>query len=131
MPKAARKSKPSPLELLTGQALVDAIAAEVDDGCDCMELEEMHAAQRRAQDAAMSDTQRVWPRPCALLSAALARASRVGSWDRADIRAVGMRSKNAPRSRSRPSAGVAKRPPGRGHRRRAPGATRAVRIPKR
>jgi hypothetical protein len=59
MPKAARKSKPLPLGLLTGQALVDRIAADVDDGYDCIELEELHAAQRRAKDAAMSDTQRV------------------------------------------------------------------------
>jgi hypothetical protein len=58
MPKAARKSKPAPFELLTGQTLVDAIAAEVDDGYDCVELEAMHAAQRHA-NAAMSDTARV------------------------------------------------------------------------
>jgi hypothetical protein len=49
MAKAARKPKPLPLELLTGQALVDAIAADVDDGYDCIELEAMHRAQRLAK----------------------------------------------------------------------------------
>jgi hypothetical protein len=35
-------------------ALVDSIAAEVDDGSDCVELEELHSAQRRARNAAIA-----------------------------------------------------------------------------
>jgi hypothetical protein len=35
-------------------ALVDAIAAEVDDGSDCVELEELHCAQRRARNATIA-----------------------------------------------------------------------------
>jgi hypothetical protein len=46
MVKAVLKSKRVPLEFLTGQALVDAAAAEDDTGDDCRELEAMHRAQR-------------------------------------------------------------------------------------
>ena len=49
-----------PKKPIDNTTLLDAIAAEVDDGSDCIELEAMHAAQRIKK---MSDVERV---ECAL-----------------------------------------------------------------